>query len=94
MARPEAQTGQGLGPTTSFINALCCARERRLGLEVFLTDPDVLLDTSCRAFDIEDCIVHVHMLFPDFRPQFVETHVLSWLECGFVPKGLSEAQMD
>jgi len=36
----------GLRPTTPFINALNYARERRAGLEVFLTDPDVPLDTN------------------------------------------------
>ncbi len=39
-------TEHGLRPTTPFINALHYARERRLGLEVFLTDPDVPLDTN------------------------------------------------
>jgi hypothetical protein len=47
-----------------------------------------------RVFDIENCIEHIHELFPDFPPLLIETHVLSWLECGFVPKGYSEAQMD
>ncbi len=47
-----------------------------------------------RVFDVEDCIEHIHKLFPDFPLQLIETHVLSWLECGFVPKGFSEAQMD
>ncbi|MGH9653128.1 MAG: IS66 family transposase, partial [Bryobacteraceae bacterium] len=36
----------GLRPATPFIHALEYARERRLGLEVFLTDPDVALDTN------------------------------------------------
>ncbi len=36
----------GLRPTTPFIAALNYARERRVGLEVFLTDPDVPLDTN------------------------------------------------
>ena len=36
----------GLRPKTPFINALHYARERRAGLEVFLTDPDVALDTN------------------------------------------------
>ncbi len=36
----------GLCPKTPFINALNYARERRTGLEVFLTDPDVSLDTN------------------------------------------------
>ncbi|MHB1544476.1 MAG: hypothetical protein ACYCS1_08040 [Gammaproteobacteria bacterium] len=47
-----------------------------------------------RACDIEGCIEHIHGLFPDFPPRLIETHVLAWLECGFVPKGFSEAQMD
>jgi transposase len=37
---------QGLMPTRPFTQALEYARERRLGLEVFLTDPDVPLDTN------------------------------------------------
>jgi len=36
----------GLRPKDPFINALHYARERRAGLEVFLTDPDVALDTN------------------------------------------------
>ncbi len=36
----------GLRPKNPFINALHYARERRAGLEVFLTDPDVSLDTN------------------------------------------------
>jgi transposase len=36
----------GLRPVTSFIHALTYARTRRLGLEVFLTDPDVPIDTN------------------------------------------------
>lgn len=36
----------GLRPVTPFIHALNYARERRLGLEVFLTDPDVPIDTN------------------------------------------------
>jgi transposase len=36
----------GLRPKTPFVNALHYARERRTGLEVFLTDPDVSLDTN------------------------------------------------
>ena len=36
----------GLRPTTPFTKALNYVRERRLGLEVFLTDPDVPLDTN------------------------------------------------
>jgi transposase len=39
-------TEHGLRPTTPFISALHYARERRVGLEVFLTDPDVPLDTN------------------------------------------------
>lgn len=47
-----------------------------------------------RVFDIDTCIAHIHKLFADFPPELIQTHVLSWLECGFVPKGFSEAQMD
>ena len=36
----------GLRPTTPFTKALNYVRERRPGLEVFLTDPDVPLDTN------------------------------------------------
>lgn len=36
----------GLRPATPFSHALNYVRERRLGLEVFLTDPDVPLDTN------------------------------------------------
>jgi transposase len=37
---------QGLTPTRPFTVALEYARERRLGLETFLTDPDVPIDTN------------------------------------------------
>jgi transposase len=37
---------QGLLPSNPFTKALAYARERRLGLEVFLTDPDVPIDTN------------------------------------------------
>ena len=36
----------GLKPATPFTKALAYVRERRAGLEVFLTDPDVPLDTN------------------------------------------------
>ena len=36
----------GLRPKNPFINALHYARERRAGLEVFLSDPDVSPDTN------------------------------------------------
>ena len=36
----------GLRPATPFTKALNYVRERRLGLEVFLTDPDVPMDTN------------------------------------------------
>jgi len=36
----------GLRPTTLFTKALNYVRERRPGLELFLTDPDVPLDTN------------------------------------------------
>jgi transposase len=36
----------GLRPTTPFTEALNYVRERRLGLELFLTDPDVAMDTN------------------------------------------------
>lgn len=37
---------QGLLPSNPMTRALAYARERRLGLEVFLTDPDVPIDTN------------------------------------------------
>ena len=37
---------QGLWPSNPFTKALAYARERRRGLEVFLTDPDVPIDTN------------------------------------------------
>ena len=37
---------QGFTPTNPFIRALNYVRERRLWLEVFLTDPDVPIDTN------------------------------------------------
>jgi len=37
---------QGFTPTHPFIKALVYARTRRLGLEVFVTDPDVPIDTN------------------------------------------------
>jgi transposase len=36
----------GLLPNNPFTKALAYARERRLGLEIFLTDPDVPIDTN------------------------------------------------
>ena len=33
-------------PTNPFIQALNYVRERRVGLEIFLTDPDVPIDTN------------------------------------------------
>jgi len=37
---------QGFTPSNPFIQALHYVRERRVGLEVFLTDPDVPIDTN------------------------------------------------
>ncbi len=39
-------TRQGFTPTNPFIQALNYVRERRVGLEIFLTDPDVPIDTN------------------------------------------------
>ena len=36
----------GFTPTNPFIKSLRYAHKRRLGLEVFLTDPDVPMDTN------------------------------------------------
>lgn len=36
----------GLMPSSPFTQALSYARKRRLGLEIFLTDPDVPIDTN------------------------------------------------
>lgn len=37
---------QGLLPSNPFTKALACARERRAGLQHFLQDPDVPIDTN------------------------------------------------
>lgn len=37
---------QGFTPSNPYIQALNYVRERRPGLEVFLTDPDVPIDTN------------------------------------------------
>ena len=37
---------QGLLPSNPMTKALAYARERRFGLEVYLTDPDVPIDTN------------------------------------------------
>ena len=37
---------QGLLPSNPFLRALAYARERREGLEVYLNDPDVAIDTN------------------------------------------------
>jgi transposase len=37
---------QGLLPTNRFVKALAYARDKRVGLEVFLTDPDVPIDNN------------------------------------------------
>ena len=42
----EQITRQGFTPSNPFIKALNYVRERRLGLEVFLSDPDVPIDTN------------------------------------------------
>lgn len=42
----ERLNEHGLKPATPFIRALNYLRERRVGLEVFLTDPDVPMDTN------------------------------------------------
>lgn len=46
-----------------------------------------------QALDIDECVERIHRLFPDFPLQLIETHVLSWLECGFVPQGYSQQQL-
>jgi hypothetical protein len=45
------------------------------------------------ALDIEGCIQRIHRLFPDLPLQLIETHVLSWLEFGFVPQGWSQDRL-
>ena len=46
-ARVDAQfEGQGLLPTNPLTKAMTYVRERRSGLEVFLNDPDVPIDTN------------------------------------------------
>jgi transposase len=37
---------QGLLPSNPFTETLAYARERRAGLEVFITDPEVPVDTN------------------------------------------------
>lgn len=45
-ARVLSARGDQRTPSNPFIQALTYVRERRVGLEVFLTDPDVLIDTN------------------------------------------------
>jgi transposase len=42
----EQFASHGLLPSNPFLKALAYARERRLGLEVYLNDPDVPIDTN------------------------------------------------
>ena len=42
----ERCAAQGLLPSNPLTKALAYARDRRCGLEVFLTDPDVPIDTN------------------------------------------------
>ncbi|HCV13078.1 MAG TPA: IS66 family transposase, partial [Candidatus Accumulibacter sp.] len=42
----ERFAAQGLLPSNPLTKALAYARDRRFGLEVFLTDPDVPIDTN------------------------------------------------
>jgi transposase len=45
---------QGFTPTNPFIQALNYVRERYVGLELFLTDPDVPIDTNPLRSDIHE----------------------------------------
>ncbi len=46
------------------------------------------------ALDIAGCVQRIHVTFPDLPLQLIETHVLSWLECGFVPQGYSQERLE
>ncbi len=46
------------------------------------------------ALDIDQCVQRIHQLSPDLPAPLIETHVLSWLECGFAPQGWSQERLD
>ena len=46
-----------------------------------------------KALDIAESIECIHAAFPTFPPPLIETHVLAWLESGFVPQGYSQEQL-
>jgi hypothetical protein len=39
------------------------------------------------ALDIDQSLNCIHAAHPHLPHLLIETHVLSWLECGFVPEG-------
>jgi hypothetical protein len=46
------------------------------------------------ALDIEPSVKRIHGVHPHLSLELIETHVLSWLECGFVPQDYSQQQLD
>ena len=45
------------------------------------------------TLDIPKCIERIHSAFPHFPLQLIETHLLAWLESGFVPHGYSQERL-
>ena len=45
------------------------------------------------ALDIQACIERIRSAFPNFPPPLIETHLLAWLESGFVPESYSPEQL-
>ena len=46
------------------------------------------------ALDIDRSLDRIHKTHPDFPLPLIETHVLAWLEGGFVPEGYSQKAME
>lgn len=46
------------------------------------------------ALGIDQSLDRIHKTHPDFPLPLIETHVLAWLEGGFVPEGYSEKAME
>lgn len=46
------------------------------------------------TLDIDQSLDRIHKTHPDFPLPLIETHLLAWLEGGFVPEGYSEKAME
>jgi len=63
------------------------------GVDVDARNRKLIWDND-EALDIEQSLNRISAAHPHLPHELIKTHLLSWLECGFVPEGHSQQQLE